>query len=101
MKDCDPKKPSKFIIQLDMNNLLGWAMSEYLPHERFKWLKHVDGFDLMSIDKIKVRYDLFLRLILNTPKNCMHRTMIILYFQKKLLVSYEMLSDYCKKIAKK
>ena len=36
-----------------MNNLFGWAMSEYLPHERFKWLKHVDGFDLTSIDKKK------------------------------------------------
>ena len=36
-----------------MNNLFGWAISEYLPHERFKWLKHVDRFDLTSIDKKK------------------------------------------------
>ena len=39
MKDYDPKKPSKFILYLDMNNLYGWAMSEYLPYERFKWFK--------------------------------------------------------------
>ena len=39
MKDYDPKKPSKFILYLDMNNLYGWEMSEYLPYERFKWLK--------------------------------------------------------------
>ena len=30
MKDDDPKKPSKFIIYLDLNNLYGWAMSECL-----------------------------------------------------------------------
>ena len=34
-----------------MNNLYGWAMSEYLPYERFKWLKHIDGFNVMSINE--------------------------------------------------
>ena len=38
MKDYDPKKPSKFITYLDMNNLYGWAMSSYLPYGGFKWL---------------------------------------------------------------
>ena len=52
MKDYDPKKPSKFITYLDMNNLYGWAMSEYLPYGGFKWLKNVDGFDVMSVNKI-------------------------------------------------
>ena len=33
MNDYDPKKLSSY---LDMNNLYGWAMSEYLPYERFK-----------------------------------------------------------------
>ena len=51
MKNCNPKKPSKFTIYLDKNNLYGWTMSEYLPYERFKWLKNVDGFDVMSISK--------------------------------------------------
>ena len=40
MNDYDPKKPSTFITYLDMNNLYGWAMSEYLPYGRFKWLKN-------------------------------------------------------------
>ena len=35
MKDYDPKKPSKFITYLDMNNLYGWAMSGYLPYGWF------------------------------------------------------------------
>ena len=30
MNDYDPKKLSTFITYLDMNNLYGWAMSEYL-----------------------------------------------------------------------
>ena len=30
-----------------MNNLYGWAMREYLPYEVFKWLKNIDGFNLM------------------------------------------------------
>ena len=51
MKNCNPKKPSKFTIYLDKNNLYGWTMSEYLPYERFKWLKNVDGFDVMSVGK--------------------------------------------------
>ena len=30
-----------------MNNLYGWAVSEYLPYEGFKWLKNVDELDMM------------------------------------------------------
>ena len=51
MNDYDPKKQSTFISYLDMNNLYGWAMSEYLPYERFKWLKNIDKFDVMSINE--------------------------------------------------
>ena len=49
--DYDPKKASAFITYLDMNNLYGWAMSEYLPYGGFKWLKNVDGFDVDSISE--------------------------------------------------
>ena len=34
-----------------MNNLYGWAMSEYLPYEKFKWLKNIDEFNVMSINE--------------------------------------------------
>ena len=40
-KDYDPKKPSTFITYLDMNNLYGWAMSEYLPYGKFWVIKNV------------------------------------------------------------
>ena len=51
MNDYDPKKQSTFISYLDITNLYGWAMSEYLPYEGFKWLKNVDKFDVMSINE--------------------------------------------------
>ena len=49
MNDYDPEKQSTFISYLDMNNLHGWAMSEYLPYDGFKWLKNINEFDVMSI----------------------------------------------------
>ena len=34
----DGEKPSSFIIYLDANNLYGWAMSQELPTDGFKWM---------------------------------------------------------------
>ena len=38
MNGYDPKKPLTFISYIDMNDLYGWAMSEYLPYDWFEWL---------------------------------------------------------------
>ena len=35
MNDYDYKKPPTFINYLDMNNIYGWAMNEYLPFNEF------------------------------------------------------------------
>ena len=51
MSDYDSNKQSTFITYLDKNNLYGWAMSEYLPYSEFEWLKNVDSFHVMSINK--------------------------------------------------
>ena len=32
MKDYDSKKESTYIVDLDANNLYGWAISRYLPN---------------------------------------------------------------------
>ena len=39
------------ILYLDMNNLYGHAMSQYLPISNFKWVKNIDEIEqrLMSI----------------------------------------------------
>ena len=34
--DYDKEKSEKYIIHLDMNNLYGCAMSQYLPYSNFK-----------------------------------------------------------------
>ena len=51
MKDYGPKKPSKFRTYLNMNNLYGWAMSNYLPYGGFKWLRNVDMFHVNSVSE--------------------------------------------------
>ena len=66
MNDYDPKKQSTFISYLDMNILYGWAMREYLPQERFEWLKNIDEFDVMPIsEKSPIGY--FLEVDLKYP----------------------------------
>ena len=39
MECYERSKESKYITYLDANNLDGWALSQYLPYSRFKWLK--------------------------------------------------------------
>ena len=34
----DDSKPNKYIMYLNVNNLCGEAMSQYLPYNKFKWL---------------------------------------------------------------
>ena len=62
----DSNKQSTFITYLDRNNLYGWAMSEYLPYRKFKWLENVDKLDVMSInEKREIGY--FLKADLEYP----------------------------------
>jgi len=38
VKGYDKSKPSKYISYIDANNLYGWAMSQFLPTGKFRWL---------------------------------------------------------------
>ena len=100
MKDHDPRKPSKFITYLDMNNLYGWAMSEYLPYEGFKWLKNSDGFDVNSIrEKSPIGY--ILNVNLKCPDELHESHSDYQLASEKLAIPYDMLLYYCKKLADK
>ena len=67
MSDYDPEKPSTFINYLDMNNLYGWSMSEYLPYRKCEWLENIDKYDVMSInERNEVRY--FMEVDLKYPR---------------------------------
>ena len=100
MNDYDPKKQSTFMSYLDMNNLYGWAMSEYLPYERFRWLKNVDKFDVTSVNE-KSPIGCFLEVDLEYPDELHELHNDYPLAPEKLAVSSDMLSNYCKKIADK
>ena len=41
-----------------MNNLYGHAISQYLPHAKFKWVKNINEIDQKLI-KIIVQLDIY------------------------------------------
>ena len=45
MKNYDKNKELSYIVYLHAGNLYGWAMSQKLPIERFKWEENVSRFD--------------------------------------------------------
>ena len=99
MNDYDPKKPSTFITYLGMNNLYGWAMSEYLPYGRFMWLKNVDGFAVNSIsEESPIGY--FLEVDLKYPDELHQLHNDYPLAPEKLAICSDMLSKYCKEIDK-
>ena len=100
MNDYDSEKPSTFINYLDMNNLYGWAMSEYLPYEGFEWLKNVDEFNVMSISEYNP-LGYFSEADLKYPDNLHKLHNDYPLAPKKLAVSIDMLSKYYRKIADK
>ncbi|XP_065216507.1 uncharacterized protein LOC135842799 [Planococcus citri] len=50
MSNYDPSQPSSYLVYLDANNLYGWAMSQPLPTNNFRWLKsyEVEYFNLST-----------------------------------------------------
>ena len=66
------------ILYLDMNNLYGCAMSQYLPIGDFKWVKNINEIEqkLMRI-KSNSSIGYVLEVDLSIHKNCMIFTMII------------------------
>ena len=83
-----------------MNNLYGWAMSEHLPYEGFKWLKNVDKFDVISISE-KSSIGCFLEVDLEYSDELHELHNDYSLAPEKLAVSSDMISKYCKKIADK
>ena len=80
-----------------MNNLYGWAMSEYLPYEGFKWLKNIDKFNVMSIsEKSPIGY--FLEVELEYPDELHELHSDYSFAPEKLAVSSDMLSNIVKKL---
>ena len=93
-------KQSTFVSYLDMKNLYGWAMSEYLPYEGSEWLKNVDKVDIMSInEKSPIGYLLEVDFKYSDKLHESHNDYPLA--PDKLAVSSDMLSKYCKNMANK
>ena len=83
-----------------MNNLHGWAMSEYCPYEGFKWLKNVDKFDVMSIsEKSLIGYFLKVDFKYSDKLHKLHNDYPLAL--ENFALSSDMLSKYCKKVVNK
>ena len=100
IKNFDPTKKSKFIMYLDANNFYGWAMSQYLPYSKFRWLKNIDHFDVNFIEvNSPIGYILEVDLEYLDKLHELHNDYPLAL--EKLAIPYEMLSNYCKKIVDK
>ena len=99
-QDYDKEKPKKYIIYLDMNNLYGHAMSQYLPYANFKWVKNIDKIEqkLMQIKKDSST-GYILEVDLEYPKKLHDSHNDYLLALEKINIPKEWLSDYCSKIA--
>ena len=91
------EEPSAFVTYLDKNNLYGWAMNEYLPYEKFEWVKNVDELDMNSINE-KSDTGYILEVDFNYPVEFSELHNDYLLAQEKRAVSNDMLLTYCKKI---
>ena len=45
MNNYDKSIISSYLMYLDANNLYGWAMSQMLPVNGFKWVKNLSKFN--------------------------------------------------------
>ena len=91
---------NKHILYLDMNNLYGCAMRQYLPISNFKWIKNIDKIEqkLMNI-KNNSSNGYILEVNLEYPKKLHDIHNAYPLAPEKSNIPKEWLSKYCLKIA--
>ena len=93
--DYDKEKPEKYIIYLDINNLYGSEMSQYLPYGGFKWIK----INNETVNRILNKSDnslhgYFLELDLEYPENLHDSHKDYSVAPEKIKIKEEWLSPY-------
>ena len=98
--DYDKEKSEKYIMYLDMNNLFGCAMSQYLPYANFKWVKNIDKIKqkLMNI-KSNSSTGYILEVDLEYPQELHDSHNDYPLPPEKINIPKKWLSDYSLKIA--
>ena len=103
MKNHDKNAQSKYIMYLDANNLNGWAMSQYLSTDNFRWMtdKEISKIDLGKY-KTDGKKGLILEVDLEYAQELhdLHNNYPVAP-EKTKVSRKNMLSGYCKKIAEK
>ena len=102
MKGCNEKEPSMYVCYLDCNNLYGHSMSQSIQYSGFRWLtdKEINKIDLGKYKKDGKKGSV-LEVDVEYPQELhdLHNGYPVA--PKKVKVSNNMLSGYCKKIAEK
>src|SRR5271163_369249 len=99
LESFDKDKESKYINLLDMNNLYGKSMNEYLPVGGFNWTNPKD----FRSEDVREDSDIghFLEVDLEYPKELHDLHSDYPYCPEQVVVRDDMLSDYCKMLSSK
>ena len=88
MKNYDKNNESSYIENLDANNLYGWAMSQKLPVNGFKWVEKLSRFNERFIKNYNENSDIgyFLEVDIDYPKELfnLHKDLPFLPERKKV-----------------
>ena len=88
MKNCDKNIESSYIEYLDANNLHGWAMSQKLPTNGFKWVEDLSQFNEGFTKNYDENSDIghFLEVYIDYPKELfdLHKDLPFLTERKKV-----------------
>ena len=101
MPDYDPSQQSSHVTYLDANNLYGWAMSQALPVDGFRWLEEseIDSLHISDIeDDNESGY--ILEVDLEYPKELHDLHNEYPLAPEKMKVTENMLSPYAKNLLK-
>ena len=87
-------------MYFDANNLYGWAMTQYLPYDNFKWMskKEIDKFNLGLIGENSL-YGYILEVDLEYPNRLHDSHNDYPLATEKLKINSNMLSKYSSSIA--
>ena len=99
-QDYDKEKPKNYIIYLDVNNLYGCTMSQYLHISNFKWVKNIDKIEekLLRI-KSNSSNGYRLEVDLEYPQSLHNEHNDYPLALEKINIPKKWLSDYCLEIA--
>ena len=94
MKNYDKNKESSYIQYLDANNLYGWAMSQILPVNGFKWINDITEIDKKFIKQYDEDSDkgYILEVDVKYPKKLHDLHSDLPFFPKRMKI------DKCKKL---